>query len=507
MRELFILLKYSSKNKERRKESRILGSNYSIFLFQYVLFSFIAGFLYFRMLSVFNIEFGGIRFADIISGLYIIIFTFLFLFNYTPFISINLYDNQFIPFFLTLPVKKSTIFFHSALETLIYSGFSIAFILPFSIVYPIIYKTNILLSILAFLLFAIILISIANIIGIILALFISKTTSILLGTISYLFVFIGFFFFSSREFISPERFSNILGLLRLKKILYFPFSPLAWYLNVVNGNYFYIIYLLLFSIIISYISLKIPLNLDFSIARKRLSKKDITIKSFRFLSPLIKKDLNFLRRDASSTYLLIFAIVYPLFLYFTSKNPYSFIMVFAALNSFYCAIVSVNLYAQEKRVLPLPKIYPVKEEEIIRTKFFIPTFIFFLIFVLISLFLIKKTRVLIFFSPVIFVLNIFDSLLSLFFLTRKPDRNYFQKNVLHASEFLFIEIISIIITAIIVLLPTLYAQHLNGTLKLGLITWAEKFPFLLYLIFIFLPLFTFILIIYFSFRMFKYVRL
>lgn len=507
MKELFLLLKYSSRNKQRRGESKLLGSNYTMFLFQYILFSFIAGFLYFRMLASFNIVIGGVRFSDIISGIYIIIFSFLFLFNYTPFISINLYDNNFIPFFLTLPVKKSIIFLYSAIETLVYSGFSIAFIFPFSIIFPIIYKTNIIFSIIGFLFFSIFLISIANILGLILVFLVSKTASKIIGTISYLFVVLVFFFLSSREFLTPERLNGLFGIVRIKNIVYYPVSPLSWYLQIVNGDYVYIIYLALLSLTFFYLSLIIPINIDFSISRKRGSRKEIPLKSLPLLSPYIKKDLNFLRRDASSTYILLFAIVYPIFLYFTSKNPYSVLFVFSALNSFYCSVVSTNLYSQEKRVLPLPKVFPARESEIIRSKITIPTFIFFLVFLIIGFFLIKHSKFLIFFSPVILFLNIFESVLSLYFLTRKPDRNYSQKNVLLAYEFLFLEIVSFILTAFLVFLPLLYIEHLSGKFNFNFITRIENIPYLSYLLFIVLPIFIFIFMIYLSFKFFRSVKL
>ena len=503
MRELFILLKYSSKNKQRRKKVSFFGGNIQIFLLQYIIFAIISGFFYYRMLSFFNIEISGINFSFILSGFYIILFSFLFLFNYTPFIAINLYENQFLPFLLTLPVRKIILFFYSSIDTLIYSGFALSFIFPFSIVAPIIFKTNIFLSVIGFLFFALIIISIANISGIVLAYFITKTASKIIGTLSYLLVFFSFYFLSSKEFLSPEKFQNFKHFERLKEILFHPLSPLGWYLNIVNGKYYYLLPIFFLSLILLFFSIKIPINFDFSISRRKEKKNIKYKKSFSILSPFLKKDLNFLRRDASSTYLTLFSIAYPLLLYFTSNNPYSPLFVFAALNSFYCALVSVHLFAHEKRALPLPKTLPVSEKDIIRTKIFIPTIIYFFIYLIISLFMIKKTLYSIFFAPVIFILSIFESVLSIYLLTRKPSRDYSQKMILSQTEFLSLEFFSLFITAICVFLPLLYIQHKKGIFTIDFITKIESIPLLSPIIFLFIPSLLLFLLIYFSFKMFR----
>ena len=134
-----ILLRYTFLNKKNRRQPyrRWMKSmdNPIYSLFPGVIFAGIIGVLFYQFLSKTDvlipfISMPGFTFLDVMFILWGLMMSFMFVFTYAPFISINLFENDDIPFLMALPVKKIEIFGVTSIETLMMAGIPIFMIFP-----------------------------------------------------------------------------------------------------------------------------------------------------------------------------------------------------------------------------------------------------------------------------------------------------------------------------------------------------------------------------------------
>ncbi len=458
MSDLSLLLKYSFKNKVRpakNKKGISKASKPITTVIQYLLPAVIFGMtiapVMFITMKDLNIPMQSLgidssySFLDIIFSLNFLGMGIMFFMNYSPSIIMNLYDSEMTQAFLTMPIKKSTIFWAGSIDSLLMTGLPLGMLLPIAVVYAIIMKANIFLSILAIVGFVIVLLGISMLGGILMSFFMSRTSAKRFTMFAYfgsiiLYVFAANYFnpsnFNSGNVeVIAQTFKNALGFILN------PVFPHTWMINSTKGNLWSLIILFGAGILLFCFTYFLSQKLDFSISGKKAKKsKKITFKTGRF--PLIKKDLKLSFRDSQTLFLLIYPAVLPVIFFFAGNTKGSSLgvmssLMFSAIAAFYAAYLAIMMLAEETKIWPVPKLYPIKNRTLVSNKVNIPFAIFMIEYILIVILLTVISGFS--FVNIISILPMgvilyYSSLLGARLFLKNPKREVKQKNFLSGKE-------------------------------------------------------------------------
>lgn len=200
MKDLILLLKLSYKNKARPTKNRkgqIVRPSVISILIGYLLVPliFIAAFvptLIYTLKSVnLNIPLSQLGMAynytllDLLLAPAFLMSSALFILQFSPLIITSLYDNDMNPLLLSMPIRRSTIFFSAAIDSLIMSGMAGSAVFSIIILYLVIQGSNLFFAILSAIGFLLFLLSISLLIGLVMSFFIGKTSAKRLGQLMY----------------------------------------------------------------------------------------------------------------------------------------------------------------------------------------------------------------------------------------------------------------------------------------------------------------------------------
>ncbi len=504
MRTFITLLRYTFLNKKNRRQSQrkwLKSMDNPIYaLLPGAIFAGIIGVLLYQFLSKTNVlipflSMPGFTLLDVMFILWGLAMSFMFVFTYAPFISINLFENDDITFLMTLPVKKIDIFSIASLETLMMAGIPIFMIFPIVIDYAIIKHIGILFPALSIIGFTIFLVAISNAIGIVMSKFISKTSGKILGTVIYFITMV--FLIIMMNVLTPDITKTdalpkiMAGLNNWISLIASPYLFTTWVLKSAQGSIIYTLILYAVSFALAIITYLISKKLDFSISRaKRKKKTEFSHQSRGF--PFLRKDLKILFRDPQSIYMILYILIFPFLMAFFNKNIFSLIIFQVAFSSFYAALISVNLLRDEINTSPLPFILPIDKTKIITTKTYLSVFIFSTIFI-ISLILgyLFFHEGLLYLATLPFIMFIFcyESLYGIYYLFKNPKRDTSRKIILSPSEMFFVEMSGIFMSFIIILLFSYISLIGNISIQFNIFSDFHIYGWLIHLIGGGIPLF------------------
>jgi len=456
MRDVYILLKYGLKRR-KKKGSNLLkpfGSFSAILILGAALGFALGVLLYKTFMSVPPIiVYHGYNMLDFVFGIWILMLSFLFIISYAPFISLNLFESNDTPFLLALPIKKSSIFFASSIESLFMAGIPLFMLIPLPIVYSIAVHANPLFATVSTIFLIISILALSNIIGVAVSFVISRTAAKFWGMLAYFVAILFYFLIMYSPFAKTDNSAQIsYYIAKIKFLIGLVFSPYMftnWLIEGIKGNILFMFIPLFFGIALIYITYKIGNYLDFSITRRKTTHR-LKIKENPSSFPILKKNLKLIKRDPQVLYIIALTVIFPLILFYSSKNILVPFIVFLLYSPFYSALVTSKLFAKDINVMPLPLTLPLRKETLIFSSPLLPSIIFTILYILLILFVSRTNIALYILIPFVSLLFFSISCYSVYVLLRNPDRDYNKKNVFTLVESLGIEFGSLFISFILI---------------------------------------------------------
>jgi ABC-2 type transport system permease protein len=522
MNDLKLLLKYSFKNKNRpkpNKKGKVKEMGVFTPIFQYIMPALLFGltlapvmYMSFKNLNIPLADMGidsNFNFLDFMFSTTFLGLGVFFFLNFSPSIIVNLFDSDMTKLHLVMPVKKSTIFFATAIDSFVMAALPLGMLIPIIVVYSIILKVNIFFAIMATIGFVLFLVAISLLGGVIMSFFMGKTAAKRFAMLSYFGSVILYVF--AANFMSPDRFATddleafVIYLTESMNFLLHNFWPHTWFIKAMNGDILNLLILLGIGIGLIIFIVQVSNKLDLIAGSKKVKNKAVKIKQSKF--PIIFKDIKLLVRDAQSIFMLLYPIILPVIFSFTGMNSLTFITIFfVMISSFYSSYLTVLMLVEETKIWPIPKLYPVKINNIVNSKIYIPVSIFFLEYVAIYIVLSIMNRFeiigLVFMIPMLIILY-YSSLIGAGMYLKNPKRDVKQKNILSGKEVLGLEAITMIFSLIIFILLNLYVEFL----KVGPFWIFENIHVIFsHLILLVLPIVLLIMIIIFSVKELKKIE-
>ncbi|MDO7975615.1 hypothetical protein OF820_12610 [Oceanotoga sp. DSM 15011] len=467
MSDILYILKYSLKSKIRPRKNKkgeykkqgVTGTLLS-YLLPPIIFGIIIAPLFYITFKDLNIPLStlGINidytFTDLIYSMTFMSLSLLFIINFAPAIIINLFGSEFTSVLLTMPIKRTSIFYSYAIDSLLMAGMPIGLFIPMVITYSMISKVNIFMAIISMIFYILLLLSISFLIGIFMSKIMGKTTANRVYMMTY---FLGIFLFVfASNFFSPQKFNteNIQQIAQNFENAGNFFLNNLWphklFIDSMYGNIIPFGIIVFLSIILIYINYKI-INSSELISKSKKSKKQQNIKIKNIKNPFLRKDTKFLMRDSQSLFLILYPIILPIIFFFTGQQIFEIItMVFIFIASYYAAFLNVSLLVEEGKIWPLPKLYPIDTQKLIEFKARVPIIIFSLEYILVtimSFFVLKISLIYLFLIIPVIILIYYSTILGTRLYVENPKRDMKNKNVLTGREVLKIETITMTLSA------------------------------------------------------------
>jgi len=115
--------------------------------------------------------------SDVLMAPIFMVTGLLFAFQFAPLLVVELFENDMTPLLLTMPIRRSSIFFVSSLNTLLMTSFGIAMTLSISLAYLLLNRDQLLWGALGICLWIFFLIALGFLFGFLLARLIGKTAA------------------------------------------------------------------------------------------------------------------------------------------------------------------------------------------------------------------------------------------------------------------------------------------------------------------------------------------
>ena len=496
MSEIFLLLKYTMKNRGKGgKISKFLSPILPFFFM--LVFGVPVGALAYKILSPVNIYIPaivpeGYTLMDGIVSLVIIILSFLFFLGYSPMIIFTLFENETIPFLLSLPVKRISVFAVSSYDALGTAGVPAWYVVSFPIIYAIVLKISPVVPVLSFIFYIVLLIAISNLFAMVLSRFVSRTGAKRGGMIVY-FITLFLYLIIYTPLSSTNKQNLVEFAQKLKGLFHIslsPFLPSTWLINGMKGSVSGLFYLLALSLFLYVLTYQLSKGMDFYV-EKRVERKKVKFTPFSM--PLLRKDWLYFKREPMNLYLVGFSLLFPLIMFTGSRDPFAILIMGVAIAGMYVPMLTAGLYTIERKSCPLPLTFPQNPSGALLTKAILPTFTFSLIALILSIPAVVKeplTIILIVWFPLLYYSL---SLFTLYLLLLRPSRDLTKKNILELWEMLLMEFSTVLIASMIYLAGGLYMSTLRGNEQKPL-HFMSKNPVLFHALGIGLPTFAIIML-------------
>ncbi|GAB6188525.1 hypothetical protein JCM30566_02640 [Marinitoga arctica] len=518
--KIWLILKYSYQNKirpKKKKDGTYKKSGPLNALMAYIVPAIIFGatlspimYFLFKDLNIPFTQFGldlPWTILDVVFGMWFLLMGFMFFLNYSPAIVANLYESDMTQILLSMPLKRSSIYISSAIDSLVMAGLPLGMMIPNFIIYAIIAKTNILLSLVAAIGYILFLLVISNLGGVLFSKFLTKTSAKRMTMIMY---FLSVFLYVGITNIIPRSLENtslqqlVDSLKNLSNVMLNILWPHTWIILAMNGSILALVSIYVIIFILGYIIYKISNNLELSTSRKKSKKanSEIIFKTTKF--PTFKKDFKLLFRDSQTFFLILYPIFLPLIFIFTSESTEIMSLVFVMISSIYAAMLGIYSMSYEGKIWPIPKLYPLSFKNLTFSKVLIPIIIFSGEYIGLALlsFLFKKSTVQIFIGIIpVFLMIVYSSILGVSMYLKNPKRDLSQKNIISGKEVFALEGIIMGLGFGIFLPGNLYLSSIkNINLKNRFIDILFDSKILYHLIGAALPIFLILLTVYLSYK-------
>lgn len=432
--------------------------------------------------------------ADIFLGLGLLAGALLFFLSYSPTVAFNLFDSEDLPLLLTFPIPRATLFLYKAFDSLSFGAVGIAVIIPLILAYAVSLGLSIGIALLVSLFFILLFGLLSMLAAALLSHWMSGSSLKRFAFLLYLLSIVAYVLIMQ---ILPQKPGDIQALLsglqEFLNVLYSPFFFTRWVFDLFQGGLIgWIVFPLLISIL-GYLTLRISNRLAFqSGVGRRNQKTRFAMRSSR--KPLFQRDLRLLVREPMNLYGFIYPVALSLVLLFVGKKGASLAALpfTAFLAVFFSALATAALLREERKAWPTPLLLPLRAEEILRTKLWLPSFFLlgaYLVVLGILLVGFEGNILLLLTVPMALGISLCNSQMGAYFYLKRPV--VASKNFFGFLPVMVLEIASIVLVALTILPFSLYLLLLEsppvnlsgllGWLTQGIIPlfWGLFLPFLL----------------------------
>ena len=482
MEELKLLLKYSYKNKVRptkNKRGKEVHQGLVSTLISYLILPiiFLAVMMPTLILTLNSMNLNvplsqlGLNLnhtlLDLLFAPSFLLVSALFILQYSPLLVTTLYDNDMTDLLLSMPIKRSSLFFSASIDSFIMSGIGTGAFFSMTISYSILSGSNIFFAVISIIGFLLFVISISLFLGLVMSFFIRKTSA---KRIAQLIYFIGFIFMVLLPQFLPSIISDnpedMIELLENNmKVFLNPIWPHVHFLNALDGNVFSLIFLYALSFLLFYCVYRYSNNLDFTVARKK--SKRVKVQKFKVSRwPIIEKDRKLLFRNSQLLFMMLYPLIFPFIFIFTGMQNLSYIAIFFLLISgTYTSLTSAYMLIEELKIWPIPKLFPFSARTLVNSKILLSSSIFTLEFIIILIvfsFMVDFNIFDVFLIIPTIILLYYSSLFGARLFLSNPKRDLSQSNkVFTGKETLILELITMGYAAAIFGLLAFYNFMLN----------------------------------------------
>jgi ABC-2 type transport system permease protein len=377
---------------------------------------------------------------------------FLFAFQFAPLLVTELFENDMIPFLLTMPIRRSSLFLVSAIDTFLMSGFGFAITLVFSICYALLRNTHPLFGILSIIVWVLFLTASGLLAGFLLARFIGKTAAKRTAQFISFFVLILILLFP--QVIAPltDKDPAVLFASLKKSMDFFLFRgwPHVWFMEGVGGNPGYLLLLFALSVVLVILVIYFSNRINLTPARNKAEQRTAYRKKQRyfrnrgFYASFFTKEFKLMLRESGILWYYIYPLIFPVVMIFGRINDTAFVsLLFMLVASIYSGMASILMMVAEKKIWPFPVILPIRLRTLISLKIITPVFLFTIEYLFLQLILsfFAKVQMFNYFMvlPITIILY-YSSLLGMRLFLQDPNRDVSQRNrLLKGQEVLMLE--------------------------------------------------------------------
>jgi len=463
MNDLLLLLKYRFRNtgfsKNRGKRSGKLWGiwfNFIILIMAFGVPLFPVALTTFEKLSAFSVA-SGFNMADVyFSVLYLVMLTMAAM-NFIPYLLYSFYDWEELHFLMGLPIRRSTILFYKCTEAFIGTFMSFAIYLPIAAAYGYSRRTaGLVLAIpAAFLGFAFVL-GISLFISALLTSRISRAMAKRMNGIVILLnagVFLLLLNLLSGEALNGETLYKMinLGLNR--------FLPSTWLMKATKGGLLEWVLLFLFTLWLFRIATRISSANFYEPSHSKVNSQRAA--KARKIG-LLKKEWLIMMRSEHAAFFLLYPVAFSAIMLVTTKNFLSATLFMVMIAAFYSSQMVIISLSSEFQAWPLPFILPVNFKKVVRSKIFIVSGMFsvlYSIIVIFSIFYIQLSILLLF--TIVAAMTTFyisSALGATLYMTSGAYRSGAHKRRLGFSATLLLEILTFVTGAGNIIVLALYMQ-------------------------------------------------
>jgi len=464
-----LLLRYSLKNKKRRNKEKVrsgplasaFSSWFGYLLAPLIFVVFLTPVYYdlFLKLAVPLVKFGmnsPFLVSDVLLAPVFTVTGLLFSLQFAALLVVELFENDMTPLLLTMPIRRSSIFIVSSMNTLLMTNFGISMTVSISLAYSMLNRDRLWWAILGICLWMLFLIALGVLFGLLLAKLIGKTAAKRASQlITFLIVILVVI---SPSVVTPVNGLNPGSVLRSlsgsANLFLSSGWPHYWLMVALKGQLAFLILLLAVTVSLFTFVFVCANTLNYSPARKNRDRRRVEVvgeksgAKNRGSFPLLKKELRLMFRESGIIWYLIYPLAFPILLVIGRYHQTPFVsLLFMIVATMYSGMVSVTMMVFEKRIWPVPTYFPVSFLSSIRLKVFIPVVLFVLeSLILLGLFIAQTPSAIydVFMIAPIAMILYYCSLLGIRLFLQDPDRDISQRNrLLKGSEVLRLEAVSI----------------------------------------------------------------
>lgn len=376
-----------------------------------------------------DIQIAGTDLATFLVSMWSTVVGILFLGAFVPSFVTSFLRNEEVLMLLTLPIKKSAIVLYQMVLTLMMQSITVVMYFFTVPTYAVTTEKNFLLSIISALLAILLVVCISLVLSIFLGRWMNRSLARRISMIVYIIVIV--LFLAASQLLPRYAFEgvNLGSIEKLTKVVSLfmgAWNVFSWPVMILQGEYLYLVLLVIVSALLWIVSMKLANNLDLgTFSEKSRTREAQKIKKNLFLKGFYMKDTRILLRVEQAVFMFIYPIAFAFILGFSTKSFIMPVFLCLLISTFYVSILSAALLKQEFLTWPVPLNFPVTRLQLLLPKIIVPTALFscaFLVIVLVFKIAFNLPFMIFWMVPVAFALYSAAAMLGLKVMIKERNR-------------------------------------------------------------------------------------
>ncbi|HPE68429.1 MAG TPA: hypothetical protein P5560_03310 [Thermotogota bacterium] len=491
MREVLLLVRLFSRSKARRsakkKRFSLPGPVWVILAYFMLPLAFFLGFftpVLFPLLKSLNfplVERGILSpflALDLLMAPMIFFSGVMLLIQFSQSLIIGLFDNEMIPVLCSMPFHRSSIVFTASLDSLVQTGMFITFLGGFSILYAVAIQAGFFASLGAVVSLFLFLLGLGMLIATWTSRFVGRTSAKRFTQVLYFFGALGIFG-APQVLIPLSRQNPDIVASKLQKwipLFLHRFWPHTFFLKAIRGDVSALLVLSSTGIALFLLAMWRANGIELSLSRKKTASNRTRVQWGKKF-PLLKKEILLMFRDGQMIWYVIYPVIFPLIMFRAAKESLLVItLFFTMVASLYSSLITTSLFAQERKVWPVPLLFPISSSRLIGAIIRTSVGLFWLEYLVMGIvlfFLFQPFWAELFlFVPVFFLLR-YGALIGIRMYLQDAGRDISRKGILlKGKEILFLEVLTMGFSGLFLGILLVYRQVFAP----GSTAWFSSWP-------------------------------